>query len=162
MGIIASYQSVCAAAVLLAAGAVADELTSSTASEPQTLRVSVQTPNPCWTIKIKKVYRTANELLVVSRLAPPAARETCIQMVGQVEDEVSLKAPPYRVKHLILGRTWDTRRDSSGWGPEADYVYLRSDAELARMLKGAQPVPGAGAQAKGARNGAHQQTTLSR
>lgn len=162
MSIISSHQSVCFAAVLLATGVFADEMTSSTASELQILRVSVQTPNPCWTINIKAVYSTGQELLVVSKLAPPAAEKTCIEMVGQVEDEVSLEVPPYRVKHLILGRTWDTRRDSSGWGPEADYVYLRSEAELARMLKGAQPVLQAGTHAKGGRNEADQQTTLSR
>lgn len=137
---ILSHQGVWLAWALLAANVSAAELSSATGSELQTLRVSVQTPNPCWTIKIDKVYSTDHELLVVSRLAPPVAGESCIQMVAQVEDEVSVEAPPRRVKHLILGRTWDARQDSSGWGPEADYVYLHSDGELSRMLKGAQPM----------------------
>jgi hypothetical protein len=159
---ISPHQRLCFLALLLAAVALAEETRLPTGSELQTLRVSVQTPNPCWTIQIKGVYSTKQELLVVSKLAPPAAEGTCIQMVGQVEDEISLKAPPYRIKHLILGRSWDTRRDSSGWGPEADYVYLRSDAELARMLKGALPVPKTAKHATDGRADADQRTTLSR
>ena len=162
MRMISAHQRVCFAGVLLVTACFADEVSTPAVSEYQMLRVSVQTPNPCWTIEIKDVYSTNEELLVVSRLAPPVAEETCVQMVGQVEDEVSLKAPPYRVKHLILGRSWDTRRDASGWGPEADYVYLRSNAELSQMLKGARPVRETHRDATGGHAGADQQTTLSR
>lgn len=156
------YQQVGIAAMLLTASAAADDMTTSVGSEFQTLRVSVQAPNPCWTIEIKTVYSTDEELLVVSELMPPAQEQNCIQIVGQVEDEVSLQAPTYRVKHFILGRSWDTRRDSSGWGPEADYVYLRNDEELSRMLKGARPMLQVGEHAKDEDTGAGQQTTLAR
>lgn len=133
---------ICLAGLLLAVGAVADDVTtpSEDESERQTVRVSVQAPNPCWTITIESVYSTDQALLVVSQLAPPPGGQNCVQMVGQIEDEVSLVAPPYRVKHLILGRTWDTLRDASGWGPEADYVYLKGDQELSRLLEGARPL----------------------
>lgn len=161
MGISASYRTIYLAAVLLVASAFGDEVLISAEEEFQTLRVSVQTPNPCWTIKINGVYSTDDELLVVSKLAPPATEEICIQMVGQVEDEISLTAPPCRITHLILGRTWDERRDSSGWGPEADYVYLKSDAELSRMLKSARPMPEADRNATDDRAEVERQTTLS-
>ncbi|MGF1612368.1 MAG: hypothetical protein ACFCVA_00260 [Gammaproteobacteria bacterium] len=133
---------ICLGGLLLAVAVVADDVTtpSEDESERQTVRVSVQAPNPCWTIKIKSVYSTDQALLVVSQLVPPPGGQNCVQMVGQVEDEVSLMAPPYRVKHLILGRTWDTLRDASGWGPEADYVYLKGGQELSRLLEDARPM----------------------
>ncbi|MFZ0257567.1 MAG: hypothetical protein WAN46_18430 [Gammaproteobacteria bacterium] len=159
---ISSHQRVFFTTALLAAGAVADEMTASTGSELQTLRVSVQTPSPCWAIEIEAVYSTDQELLVVSKLAPPASEETCIQMVGQAEDEISLTAPLYRIKHLILGRTWDTRRDSSGWGPEAEYVYLKSNEELSPMLKNARRMPETGEEARDGHAEVDQPMTLSR
>jgi len=159
---IASYQRVCIALVLLTSNAFADDMADSMGNEFQTLRVSVQTPNPCWSIRIRGVYSTDEELLVVSKLAPPAAEEACIEMVGQAEDEVSLTAPLYRVKHLILGRSWDTRRDSSGWGPEADYVYIKSDKELSRLLKSARRMPETGANTRDGHAEINQPTTLAR
>lgn len=159
---ISSHQRIFFATVLLACGAVADEMTVSTESEFQTLRVSVQTPSPCWAIEIEAVYSTDQELLVVSKLAPPSAEESCIQMVGQAEDEISLKAPLSRVKHLILGRTWDTRRDSSGWGPEADYVYPKSNEELSSMLTDARRMPETGEKARDGHAEVAQPTMLSR
>ena len=124
---------------MLGASAIGDEV-HSVASEVQTVRVSLQTPNPCWEIRIASVYATDQELLVVSELQPPGANEACIQTVGQAEDEVSLQAPAVRVKHLVLGRTWDARRHSSGWGPDADYLYPKNEQELAQLLKNARRI----------------------
>jgi hypothetical protein len=107
-------------------------------TQQQVLRVSVQTPNPCWDIEITAVYALRQELLVVSELQEPAQGEACIQVVGQAEDEIALEIPPLRVKHVIIGRTWDQQKDAAGWGPAVHYVYLTSKKELEGMIVDAQ------------------------
>lgn len=107
-------------------------------AQQQVLRVSVQTPNPCWEIEITAVYALAQELLVVSELHRPEEGEVCIEVMAHAEDEITVETPPLRVKHLIIGRTWDRQKDAWGWGPAARYVYLSSKKELEGIIADAQ------------------------
>lgn len=98
----------------------------------RTLRVSVQAPNPCWSIGIESVYRHEGELLVVSRLHAPEPGQMCAQVISTVSHRVTLPLPDDPVTYLVLGRQWS-------WGDLPPGYELLPDREaLAQRLEGAE------------------------
>ncbi|MGB0273274.1 MAG: M16 family metallopeptidase [Opitutales bacterium] len=89
----------------------------------QTIRVQVDAPDAGWRIIIERVYRKADQLIVVSKLVrsdAPAA-----QVISAVSDSVAIptNGETLAVQHYILGKTWD-------WGHAADYTFIHSVDEL--------------------------------
>lgn len=113
-------------------------ITACSASAPQwperTLRVAVEVPNPCWSIRITEVYRLDGELLAVSRLTPPAPDRMCAQVIATVGHRVTLPLPDEPVRHLVLGRQWN-------WGrAPPDYAFPAGQSALEQRLEGAELV----------------------
>lgn len=105
-------------------------------SSEQVLEVAVTVPDPCWSLRIRAVYRTAAELLVVSDLSPPPPDLMCAQVITQARDrvELALPHPLPPIRHLVLGRTW-----RGELGPDRPPVtFLDSEARLQTRLAGAE------------------------
>lgn len=105
-------------------------------SAGQTLEVMVTVPNPCWSLRIRSVYRSAGELLVVSDLTPPSPDMMCAQVISQARDQVELALPPPLppIRHLVLGRTWrgDLLQD------QPPIIFFDSETQLQDHLAGAE------------------------
>lgn len=115
----------------------------------RTVRVALDAPNPCWSIRISAIYRDGDGLLALSRLDPPESGRMCAQVITTVSHQVSAPLPAGPVTHLVLGRGWDWDRDPPG------YEFVGSSRELDERLAGAEILrrvePGEGEQGAGER-----------
>ena len=78
----------------------------------------LDTPDSSWQIRIEKIYRSGENLLVFSRLSQtelPAA-----QAITTVADTVEIAPEPdLPVRHYILGKSWN-------WGDTGNYTFIDS------------------------------------
>lgn len=106
----------------------------------RTIRVDVVAPNPCWGIKIREVYLASDAIWVVSKLKPPQKGTVCIQIIGDVQDQIQLGLPNLPVWHFVLGRTWSRELGGVQQEPGPVYVYPSSRDEIEGMLKRAKRI----------------------
>lgn len=118
-------------AKLVAAGSM-ENTSAPTAPQFQTVRVGIDTPHAGWTIQIEKIYRTAESLLVISKLSNTA--EVAAQVITTVADSVDIPAGiDLPVRHYVLGKTWN-------WGDTGSYTFIDSMDALGTALEGAELV----------------------
>lgn len=100
----------------------------------RTVRVALEAPNPCWSIRITELYRGEEGVLAVSQLQPPEPGRMCAQVITTVSHQFTMSLPEGPVTHLILGREWQ-------WGePPARYEFIAGRAALEERLAGAELV----------------------
>lgn len=100
----------------------------------RTVRVALEAPNPCWSIRIGAIYRGDDGLLAVSRLEPPEPGRMCAQVLTTVSHQVTLPLPEGPVTHLVVGRDWN-------WGEAPPgYEFIGGRGELEDRLAGAELV----------------------
>lgn len=98
----------------------------------RTVRVALEAPNPCWSIRIDAIYRSGDGLLAVSRLKAPEPGQMCAQVITTVSHQVTVPLPEGPVTHLVLGRDWQ-------WGEApAGYEFVAGSSALAERLADAE------------------------
>ncbi|UCF37052.1 MAG: hypothetical protein JSU96_20020 [Acidobacteriota bacterium] len=80
--------------------------------EVQEIKVTLEVPDTAWSVTIQEVRVVGEELWVISKLERPSDLMGA-QVISQVTDSVTIKAPRLPVKHLILGKTWNWENDPS-------------------------------------------------
>jgi zinc protease len=116
-------------AKLVAAGSL-ENTSAPAATQFQTVRVGIDTPHAGWKIQIDKIYRTADSLLVVSKLSNTA--ELAAQVITTVSDSADIPADiDLPVRHYVLGKTWN-------WGDTGSYTFIDSIDALGTELDGAE------------------------
>ncbi len=102
----------------VAAGSLGNTAAAAPDSTRQAIRVRLDTPDSSWQIRIEKIYRSGENLLVFSRLSQtelPAA-----QAITTVADTVEIAPEPdLPVRHYILGKSWN-------WGDTGNYTFIDS------------------------------------
>lgn len=98
----------------------------------RTVRVALEAPNPCWSIRITALYRGEEGVLAVSRLQPPEPGRMCAQVITTVSHQVKVALPEGPLTHLVLGREWNWGEAPSG------YEFIASRSELESRLAGAE------------------------
>jgi len=98
--------------------------------DSKNVRISIDTPNSAWRVKIEKIYRTpTDELLVLARLRE--AGDVAAQVVTTVADSAKIPADlDLPVQYYVLGKTWD-------WGESDRYQFIASLSELSDSLENA-------------------------
>ncbi|MFO8026559.1 MAG: pitrilysin family protein [Opitutales bacterium] len=107
-----------ASAKRVAAGSFRNLPSPMDASQNNTVSVRLDTPNPGWRIQIEKIYRSGENLVVISRLTQ--SEKMAAQVITSVAD--SAEIPPdidLPVRHYIIGKTWN-------WGDTGKYTYIDS------------------------------------
>lgn len=99
--------------------------------ESRELVITVATPNPCWSVELREVYRRADTLLVVSRMIPPPPGMACAQVIATATARASAELPDLPVQYLLLGKSW-------GWGEDAGFEAISDQASLKQRLGGAE------------------------
>lgn len=98
----------------------------------RTVRVALEAPNPCWSIRIGALYRGEGGVLAVSRLKSPDPGQMCAQVITTVSHQVTVPLPEGPVTHLVVGRGWN-------WGEAPPgYEMIDSEADLDQRLAGAE------------------------
>ena len=117
--------------LVVAGSFAAREDDEATARQQQMVSIRLDTPDAGWRIEIEKVYRTTEDLIVISRLqhsAAPSAAE-----ISTVSDKISIPAfdQQLAVRHYVLGKTWE-------WGSSPDYNFIESSAAITSKLEAAE------------------------
>ena len=116
---------------------IAGSLTNPQDEEPaanqtlQTLSIRLDTPNAGWRIEIEQVYRSAERLVVISRLQHSG--DSAASVISTVSDSVSIPASEEQlaVQHYVLGKTWE-------WGNSPNYSCIESIDAISPPLDGAE------------------------
>jgi zinc protease len=102
-----------------------------TIQEQQKIAIHLDTPDAGWGIKIDKIYRTNESLVVISQLKHTG--EMSAAVITTVSDSVSIPKTneTLAVRHYILGKTWN-------WGSTPDYSFIESMNVFGSALDGAE------------------------
>jgi hypothetical protein len=92
----------------------------------------MDTPDAGWTVRIDKIYRSKDGLLVISKLSQntDAAAQVITTVADSVEIPPEMKLP---TRHYVLGKTW-------AWGDTGNYTFIDSVDALEEALEGAELV----------------------
>jgi zinc protease len=119
-------------AKLVIAGSLQNGSAPTNAAKNKTLSVRIDTPHAGWQIEIEKIYRTADHLLVISRLNQN--EEVAAQVITTVADSVEIPSGiDLPVQHYILGKTWD-------WGDTGKYTFIDSVDAIGTPLEEAERI----------------------
>ena len=94
----------------------------------RSIELSVTVRDPAWTIRIERVYRLDDRLIVLSRLSRDPELMAA-QVISTARDRLTAALPADRVEHWILGRGWN-------WAEE-DHRFV-TDQEIKQELAGAE------------------------
>jgi hypothetical protein len=92
------------------------------------ITVSLTVPDAAWRISIEAVYRSGQELWVVSRVRRTPGMAA--QVISSVSDRVTLDVPDLPVKHFVLGKTWR-------WENKETVTFIDDEKTLNQKLKNA-------------------------
>jgi len=100
----------------------------------QTIKIGFDVPNPGYNLKIQNVYKTPEQLIVVSRLKSPSGM--CIACLGHASDSISVEVDQQLpVKHYVIGvrkDAWFNKPNLFTAVDSADQITeLKSDACIA-------------------------------
>ena len=117
---------------LVVAGSLEGSGSSTTAPQTETISVRMDTPDAGWTVRIDKIYRSKDGLLVISKLSQntDAAAQVITTVADSVEIPPEMKLP---TRHYVLGKTW-------AWGDTGNYTFIDSVDALGEALEGAELV----------------------
>lgn len=88
------------------------------ASENNSVSVRLDTPHAGWRIQIEKIYRSGENLVVISRLNQSG--QIAAQVITAVADHVEIPADiDLPVRHYIIGKSWN-------WGDTGTYTFIDS------------------------------------
>lgn len=113
----------------------------------RTVRVALEAPNPCWSIRITEIYQDEEGVLAVSRLTPPEPGRMCAQVITTVSHQVTLPLPDGPVTHLVVGRDWNWGEAPPGYefiGGRSGLEDRLAGAELVRRIESDEGEQGAG------------------
>ena len=123
-----------AQARLVVAGSLRNGSAPSNSPRSQTISVRIDAPNPTWQIGIEKIYRSGENLLVISRLSqkPETATAASAAVITAVADSAEISSElDLPVRHYILGKTWD-------WGDTGKYTFIESMDAFGTALDAAE------------------------
>lgn len=101
-------------------------------SQNNTLSVRLDAPHPGWQIKIEKIYRSGENLIVISRLEQMS--QNVAQIITAVADSVELPIElELPVRHYIIGKTWN-------WGDTGNYTFIDSMDAFGTALDEAEAI----------------------
>jgi zinc protease len=87
-------------------------------SPQNTVSVRLDTPNPGWRIQIEKIYRSGENLMVISRLSQ--SEKIAAQVITAVADSAEIPNDlDLPIRHYIVGKTWN-------WGDTSNYTFIDS------------------------------------
>lgn len=105
---------------------------SDSSADTRTVQVRLDAPDAAWRVQIERVYRTADSLVVISRLSRTDGMAA--QVISAVSDQVEISAEQtLPIRHYILGKTWK-------WGDKGNYVFIDSEADLGDALANAEQI----------------------
>lgn len=91
------------------------------------ISVSVTVPDAAWTVRIQEVYVAGDELWVLSKVS--RSQRLSPQVISTVTDTVPLSVPNLKIKHFIVGKTWD-------WTSEDPHTFIAKSEDFFTMLPG--------------------------
>lgn len=92
------------------------------------ISVSVIVPDSAWNVRIQEVYVAGDELWVLSKVSR-SQRAVGAQVISTISDAVPLSVPKLKLKHFIVGKTWD-------WDSEDPHTFLQKPEDFFNMLPG--------------------------
>ncbi|MGF1582289.1 MAG: hypothetical protein ACFCD0_23440 [Gemmataceae bacterium] len=100
------------------------------ADEPKLQKISITltVPSSAESIRIAKVYQTKNELWVLSKVQRRGGFG--LTVISKTQDSVKVKAPKLPVKHFVLGKTWNWKKEK--------YTYLKKEAQFQKLVEKAK------------------------
>ncbi len=100
-------------------GAFADE------PKVRTIGIILTVPSSAEKIKIQEVYQTKNEIWVLSKVKRGSGFG--LTVISKTKDSVKVKAPKLPVKHFVVGKTWNWKKEN--------YTYLKNEAQFQKNVK---------------------------
>lgn len=97
-----------------------------TTKKKRAIQVTLTVPSSAEKIQIQEVYQTNKELWVLSQVKGGGIG---LAVISTTKDQVSVAAPNLPVKHFVLGKRWNWKKE--------DYTYLKSRAQFDKMVKAA-------------------------
>ncbi|MGB0744709.1 MAG: M16 family metallopeptidase, partial [Opitutales bacterium] len=115
---------------LVIAGSLENENAATSAPKDRSVSVRIDTPHPGWKIRIEKIFRAKDSLIVVSRLSESGgiAAQVITAVADKVEMPLDAEIP---VRHYVLGKTWN-------WGGTGDYTFIDSMDKIGTALNNAE------------------------
>jgi zinc protease len=112
------------------AGSLAEPEIESKPTSQQSISIRLDTPDAGWQIEIAKIYRTSENLIVISQLKHPS--DIAAAVISTVSDTIEINATDDApVRHYVLGKTWN-------WGDTASYTFIDSMDVFGTALNGAK------------------------
>ena len=93
------------------------------ADEGRKITIHLTVPSTAYQVKIREVYQTPKELWVLSKVSGGGIGAT---VITKRQDSVTIKAPDLPVKHFVLGKTWNWKKEN--------YRYLRNKKVFEKMV----------------------------
>jgi hypothetical protein len=95
------------------------------------LTVSIQTPNPGYSIQIERVDRGEKQVYVLVSVVSPPPGMMYPAVISEASDTVQIAGTAAGPQIYILNRPW-------GWGDETN---VKTSADYLKAIGDAQPVP---------------------
>lgn len=96
------------------------------------ITISLEAPNPCYSIRIKSIYTTLDETFVLAVIKPDSA-DACIQIIAAISDTVKVNNAAEKVTFYIIGKTWD-------WGNKDNFVLIDNENIFLKAVEGAEKI----------------------
>ncbi|MFH1440989.1 MAG: hypothetical protein ABIH18_02970 [Candidatus Omnitrophota bacterium] len=105
----------------------------STQSTTQKITVSLDVPSSGYSIKIKDVYETPKETLVLAVIQPPDPKMMVLTMIDTIRDSVYVEKITGKIKVFITGKNWN-------WDNTGGYIFINNQNEFYNETKNAKPL----------------------
>lgn len=106
-------------------------LEATNAVSAQTSSLSIETPNPSWSLAPVSAFQVGNEIWCLYQLT--AKEGMFAQVISQANAEMKFSAPELPIKNFVLGKTWS-------WKSDPNVIFIDSMNDLGDQFTDAKPI----------------------
>ena len=99
----------------------------------KSITVSLNAPNPGYSIKILSVYQNSQNTFIHAHIIQPDPEMNYAAVITNIQDSVRIPEETDIVKIYITGKDWN-------WSDQNDYIFVEDKQEFEKITKGSTQI----------------------